>query len=595
MALLVLTVVFTGCATHSQTRVKPPAAAPSVPASASNAALAAVIDRYWAESEKRNYYGLLQQGKLVEAIPAGSLDEARNDARSADQYLAELAAIPRDRLTPNDGLSLDILVWSLQQRRNAEKHWWYEFPVTPYTNLDLTVAMQALAANPLSTEAERSAGLSLVESITRRLQATSDRIDRQAERGIRLPAPAAGPAADYFDKLQATYAAIPADVERRLSGIEGDERDRYLATVRAAVDAGLQPARVAVVARLRKLQAEGPATVGLGQYPGGREAYLDLVRFHTSMDVTPEDIKAYGEARVRRVNQEIEALARELGIEGGREGIRRMLQTDARFLAKTPEDVAQRYMQEIARIEPLIPKYFAEQPRALYGVTRLDPAAEATMTFGYYEPPTASNPRGEYHFNGSKLEQRPLLFTAPIIYHELVPGHHFQIALQLENEQLPPFRRLAGEFGFNAYTEGWAEYAAELAGEMGLYETHDRLGRLMLDAFLSARLVVDPGMNYFGWSLEQARQYMRDNTFQSETEIQTETLRYSTAIPGQALGYKMGHRALDELRAAVRARKGADFDIRALHRAVLDGGAMPMAVLRAKVERTFGMTPGSKP
>lgn len=295
------------------------------------------------------------------------------------------------------------------------------------------------------------------------------------------------------------------------------------------------------------------------------------------------------------MNQEIEVLARELGIEGGREGIRRMLQTDARFLAKTPEDVAQRYMQEIARIEPLIPKYFAEQPRALYGVTRLDPAAEATMTFGYYEPPTASNPRGEYHFNGSKLEQRPLLFTAPIIYHELVPGHHFQIALQLENEQLPPFRRMMGEFGFNAYTEGWAEYAAELAGEMGLYETHDRLGRLMLDAFLSARLVVDPGMNYFGWSLEQARQYMRDNTFQSETEIQTETLRYSTAIPGQALGYKMGHRALDDLRAAVRANRGAAFDIRAFHKSLLDGGAMPISVLRAKVERTFGMTSGSEP
>ncbi|MFO0452845.1 MAG: DUF885 domain-containing protein, partial [Pseudomonadota bacterium] len=232
-----------------------------------------------------------------------------------------------------------------------------------------------------------------------------------------------------------------------------------------------------------------------------------------------------------------------------------------------------------------------------HGVRRLDPAAEGSMTFGYYQAPTRAEPTGEYRFNGSRLEERSLMFAAPIIYHELVPGHHFQVALQIENERIPPFRRAFGMFfGFNAYTEGWAEYAAELAGEMGLYDDpYDRLGRLMLDAFLSVRLVVDPGMNYFGWSLEQARQYMRDNTFQSETEIRSETLRYSTAIPGQALGYKIGHRVLDELRTAVRTRHGEAFDIRAFHDAVLDGGAMPMTVLQEHVSRVLDLPPGAAP
>ena len=570
--------------------------APPAQQQAADPALAALIDRFAAESREQDYYGRLQQGQIVDRIPAGTMAEARDAVARAGRVRAELAQLDQARLAEGDRVSAEILAWSLGHQMNAERQWWYEFPVTPYTTFDLNVAMQALAANPLRTDAERAAWLSLVDSIAARLDATVARIDAQAERGIRMPALTAGPAVEYFEALQPRYAALPADAERRAAALAADVRDRFVAAARATVSARLEPARAAVVARLRRAEAEGPQTVGLGQYPGGKEAYRDLARFHTSLDITPEDVMAYGEARVKRVNAEIEAIAADLGIAGGREGIRRVLREDARFLAKSPDDVARRYMQAMARIMPRVPEYFSRQPRAPHGVRRLDPAAEATMTFGYYQPPTRAEPRGDYVFNGSRLEERSLMFAAPIIYHELVPGHHFQVALQIENERIPPFRRASGIFGFNAYTEGWAEYAAELAGEMGLYDDpYDRLGRLMLDAFLSARLVVDPGMNLFGWSLEQARQYMRDNTFQSETEIRTETLRYSTAIPGQALGYKIGHRALDELRAAVRRHQGDAFDIRAFHDAVLDGGAMPMTVLQAQVARRFGLPADAAP
>ena len=559
-------------------------------AAISDPALAAIVDRFVAAAGARDFYARLQAGQRVDAIPAGSLDEAREDAALARGLLDDLAKVPFARLNPHDRLSAEILQWALGHRLAAERNWWYEFPVTTYTTFDLTLAFQALAANPLQSGADRDGYLALLDSIATRLDTARDRLGQQAKRNIRFPAPAAGPAAEYFGALQARFAQLPADTERRTAALLPGERAAFVEKVRARVDGRVQPARAALVTELEAAARTGPQTVGLAQYPGGKEVYRDLARFHTSLDVTPEDVRDYGEARIRRINAEIDALARELGIEGGRAGIRDWLRKDERFRAQTPDDVAARYMRAMARIVPKMPEYFPVEPKAPFGVRRLDPAAEGSMTFGFYQAPTAREPTGEYRFNGSRLEDRSLVFAAPIIYHELLPGHHFQVALQLENESLPPFRRKFGMLGFNAYTEGWAEYAAELAGEMGLYDDpHDRLGRLMLDAFLSARLVVDSGLNYFGWSLEDARRYMAENTYQSTTEIATETLRYATAIPGQALGYKMGHRVFDDLRAAVAKRQGADFDLRAFHGAVLDPGAMPLTVLQQHVARVYGL------
>lgn len=555
-----------------------------------DAGLARVIERYMAERASRDVSSRLQQGLLVERIPVGSLDEAREEVVSSRRYLDELATLDQARLEARDRLSLEILRWSLEQRTQTERNWWYEFPVTAYTTYDLTVAFGAAAANPLATLTDRQAYLSLLTSMAERIDTTRDRLARQSARGIRLPAPAAAPAAEFFRSLQPRFAALATGIEPRIAPLDTTARAAFSAEVRQRVDGPLERARTALVAALDEAARTGPATVGLSQYPGGKEVYRDLARFHTSLDVDPADLRDYGEARIRRNNGEIEALAQQLQIKGGRAGIRAWLQSEKRFIARSPEDVAGRYRRAMARITPLLPAYFNHQPRAPWGVRRLDAAAEASMTFGYYAPPSASQPVGEYHFNGSRLTDRPLIFTDPIIYHELLPGHHFQIALQLENESLPPFRRRSGEFGFNAYTEGWAEYAAEVAGEMGLYDDpYDRLGRLMLDSFLSSRLVVDTGLNYFGWTLEEARRYMLENTYQSATEIDTETLRYSTAIPGQALGYKIGYRVIDDLRSELRSSQGERFDIKAFHDAVLDGGAMPMGILQRHVRSTFGV------
>jgi uncharacterized protein (DUF885 family) len=210
-------------------------------------------------------------------------------------------------------------------------------------------------------------------------------------------------------------------------------------------------------------------------------------------------------------------------------------------------------------------------------VRPLEAQRAASMTYGYYQIPTATDPSGYYMYNGTRPEDRSILMAEAVIYHELVPGHHFQMALQMENAALVPFRRNAHP---TAFTEGWGEYASDLAGEMGMYrDPYQRAGRLAMDLFLSSRLVVDTGMNALGWTRDKAIAFMRDHTFESDVQIDTETLRYSVDIPGQALAYKLGAKRIHDLRDRVAAEQGASFDLRAFHDYVLAAGALPLPVL----------------
>jgi uncharacterized protein (DUF885 family) len=205
------------------------------------------------------------------------------------------------------------------------------------------------------------------------------------------------------------------------------------------------------------------------------------------------------------------------------------------------------------------------------------------MTYGYYQVPTAIDPGGYYMYNGSKLDERSRLPHTAIALHELVPGHHFQINRQWENEALPRHRR---EAMYTAYIEGWGSYSSFLGLEAGLLEDPlDLYGLYILESFLASRLVVDPGMNYFGMTLEEGRRFMRDRTLESEAQIATETLRYSADNPGQALGYQMGKWKFLELRARAEAALGDRFDIRRFHEALLVNGAHPMTVVESHIDR----------
>jgi uncharacterized protein (DUF885 family) len=206
------------------------------------------------------------------------------------------------------------------------------------------------------------------------------------------------------------------------------------------------------------------------------------------------------------------------------------------------------------------------------------------MTYGYYEPPTPATSIGRYRWNGANLAGKSLLTYAALIFHELAPGHHFHIARQSENTALPDLRRES--FAIGAFNEGWAEYAAGLGWEMGLYaEPLDAYGRLVHERFTAQRLVVDTGLNVMGWGLDKAASYMKANTTESDEQVASEILRYSTDLPAQALAYRAGYVELMRIRTHAQNELGDRFDIRDFHEQVLGPGALPFPVIDAHIKR----------
>ena len=254
---------------------------------------------------------------------------------------------------------------------------------------------------------------------------------------------------------------------------------------------------------------KAPDGVGMQQYAGGKQYYRFMVRAYTTLEISPEEAHKIGNESVAQDEAQMAELLSRVGFKGTRKEFREFLLTDPRFIAKRPEEVQERLMSYVRSIEPNIPSYFLHIPKAGYTIQRLEPGLEGAFAFGFYVEPSAGQPLGIFFFNGSQLNERSMYRAGPLILHELVPGHHFQLNLTAENHSLPAFRRYAPFL----YSEGWADYSSQLGTEMALTTT------IMTDMLCSPRhapvprLVVDTGLNYMGWSLEQATNYMREHAW----------------------------------------------------------------------------------
>ena len=525
----------------------------------------------------------LQEGLPVESLPEISEESSRRDVAAYRAFLERLARIDAASLSHEDWLTWAVLDWELKQGVAAEDHLALLSLVTPYT-LPLRGIHEIYTRHTFSSREDLDRYLRLLRQYPRYLGQLQAWTEWQRSKGFLLPK-------ETVDQMVPVFRAFAQPAERslfavdsaRLEHIDPKEAEAFRAQVAKIVGEEVNPALERLAAMLEgDYRKAAPERVGLGQYPGGPEAYRFLVRLYTGLDVTPEEVHRRGVEEVARLEARMAEVRRQVGFEGTLRQFNDRLRTDPRWLAKTPEEVGERLMAPMRKIEPLIGRYFQRVPKAPHGVKRLDPALEGSVTFGFYQQPSPADPSGWYLFNGSRLDQRPLVNAAALIYHELLPGHHFQIALQLENTSLSPLRR---NLYHTAFVEGWAEYASELGIEMGLYDDPYALyGRLAMDMFLSNRLVVDTGMNALGWPRSRAIEHMRDRLLETEVQIDTETLRYSTSMPGQALAYKMGSAKIWELRRRAERELGPKLDLRRFHEAVLGSGSLPLSVLERHVE-----------
>jgi uncharacterized protein (DUF885 family) len=540
----------------------------------------------WEHRLSREPYLRVRRGLPVEHLPAGSAAEADEQAAFARRMLAALDAVDAGTTSSDDLVTAGFLRFLLDGWTRGPELRWHAFSCAPYSSFFLSFAVRDVFGGfRFAGPADVDRYLSLLDDYRAFVAELGTTLVGQRERGILLPRPAVPGVRETLARYREAAPAVLSVGDERLSGLSGAEAARLRASVDRLVGGEVVPAFDAVLSLLDDdYVAAAPSGVGVAQYPGGETFYREAVRVHTASGQTPERLHEVGLEQVALLADAMAEVRAELGVTDDEQAFHAQLAKDPRFVATSPQQVEERYLRHMAAFEPRIYGWFRTVPRAPYGVARLPAHMEAGMTYGYYQPPVPDDPAGRYMYNGSQLDQRSTLTAATLIFHELAPGHHFHLARQAEDDALPDVRREAMDIG--AFNEGWAEYAAGLGWEMGLYDDpYDRYGRLVHERFTAQRLVVDTGLNLLGWSLEQARRYMRENTTESDVQVATETLRYSTDLPGQALAYRAGFLELQRLRADAERRLGDRFDVRDYHEAVLGQGALPFPVLEEHLRR----------
>jgi len=529
------------------------------------------------------------------------LFDASNEAERADfararSELARAKAIARGRLAKPDQVSLDIFTYELELQLRMERFVGFRRMSLGSQGGFQTELPQLLLAMPATTARQAENILARLAAFPRRLDQELARLREGAALGWVPPRTVLERVLAQLDRqLGAATDRSPffEPFTRLGDDIPGAERESLRSRARRRIDDDVVPA-------LRRLRAfvvdeylpRSPANGALSGYPEGAAVYAEQVRTSTTTDLSPAEIHAIGVRELERLRREMEKVVREVGFAGDFAAFVRHLNTDPKFFHKSADELLGGYREIAKRIDPELPKLFAELPRVPYGV-RAMPDDASTDAAAYYSPPALDGSRpGWFNANAQAYAKRPTWAMESLVAHEAVPGHHLQIARASELAALPKFRRAAG---YNAYGEGWALYAETLGFDVGLYrDPYSRFGHLQGQAFRAARLVVDTGLHSLGWSRQRAIDYMGERTGQDDGYVAAEVDRY-LSWPGQALGYMIGELKIIELRDRARSRLGDRFDIRRFHMVVLDQGSVPLPVLERAVEDWIGSGGGAAP
>lgn len=322
---------------------------------------------------------------------------------------------------------------------------------------------------------------------------------------------------------------------------------------------------------------------GLSSLPNGKAWYQYKIKTHTTLDLSAEEIHEFGKQEVARILNEMKKVKQTVGFDGDLTAFFDFLQNDPQFYFTSEQELIDAYVEVKDKINARVPLLFDIAPKADYQVKAVEAYRAASSAGASYQAPAPDGSRpGIFYINSYNLKAQPKFLVETLSIHEAAPGHHFQISLQQEVKGLPLFRKFSG---YTVFAEGWALYAESLGKDLGLFtDPYQWYGRLVDEQLRAMRLVVDTGLHAFGWSRQQAIHYMAANSSMALSDIEAEVERY-IAIPGQALSYKVGQRAITQMREDAKAVLGDNFDIRAFHTQILIDGALPMPILKAKIAR----------
>lgn len=508
-------------------------------------------------------------------------DAARRSELETYRSLRErLRKIRPDTLSDSDRLSAELFERTLTESLELAALPEHLMPIKQQDSPQITLGMLR-TYHPFESPRD-------VENYARRLQRFGSQVDdliTRMDEGLRRDVVRPKITIEQsLPQIDALIADAPRDSPlyepaRTLSGAAGSDQSRK------RIEAGVREA-VAGLKRLRRYLTDTYLpkcrdSVGYGELPNGQAWYRRLARFHTTTDLTPEAIHQIGLDELQRIRREMEETARQVGFDGGAEAFIEHVRSDPAQYNKSADEIMRRHREILRRSDANLPKLFGRLPKTPYDLKAMEPfrAAGAPAAYYYNAPDDGSRP-AYFYVNTYRPETRPIFTMEALAYHEAQPGHHLQLALAQEKRDLPAFRRF--EY-ITAFAEGWGLYAERLGADLGGYrDPYSRFGQLTFDAWRSARLVVDTGIHAFGWTREQAIDFMLKNTALSKPDVVSEIDRY-IAWPGQALAYKIGELEILKLRREAEKTLGERFDVRAFHDHLLAEGALPLAILHKRM------------
>lgn len=364
------------------------------------------------------------------------------------------------------------------------------------------------------------------------------------------------------------------------------EKDLLIADAAQALNASVKPAYEALIAEMTAQEKGAGTDDGIWRFKDGAGYYAERLANYTTTDMTPDQIHNLGLAQVARIHKEMGVVQKKMGIKGDLQAFFNYMRTEQKFYAPETAEGRALYLSETQKaqdaITPLLPQWFGTLPKAPLVVKPVEAFREKSAGKAFYQRPAPDGSRpGTYYANLYKMADMPLTEVEALFYHEGVPGHHLQLAIQTELKDVPAFRQFGG---VTAYSEGWGLYSEKLAKDMGLYTDPARdFGRLQLELHRAIRLVVDSGLHHKRWTREKAIKYVEDNSADAPGGIVKAIERY-IIYPGQATAYMVGRLKISELRDKAQKALGKKFDVRGFHDTVLKSGPVPLDVLEEQVD-----------
>ena len=512
-----------------------------------------------------------------------SIEAITQRRRALGDRLLVLHSIDRGKLRPADALNFDLFKRSVDESIEGLR-----FPddLMQITQLGGPQYLSSvIVIMPAVTVKDYDDILARLDAIPLYLDQTRILLDSGLKRGITPPKVTLRDVGAQLQNLvpaEALQSALLTPFTHLPTTIPPADRERLLAGAKESYTKRVRPA----YQRLQEYFTNTylPAareTVAMSALPDGAAWYGYWVRQFTTTSRSPQQIHELGLSEVKRIRSEMDSVMRSTGFSGDVAAFADKLRTDPQFFFTDSATLVRAYRDIAKQIDPELPRLFGRLPRLPYGVKTIPSYAAPSQTTAYYEVGSPDAHRaGEYFVNTYKLDSRPKWEMEVLTAHEAVPGHHLQLALSMELQDVPAFRRYGG---YTAFVEGWGLYSEGLGDQLGLYkDPYSKFGQLSYEMWRAIRLVLDTGIHTMGWTREDAIKYFEDNCPKTHQDIVVEVDRY-IVNPGQALAYKSGQLEMKALREFAMQELGTRFDIRAFHDYLLAEGGLPLDVLDARM------------